>query len=173
MKCEFLVDLPSKYVHSLLSTLWVCFLQRISLNYLLFKINYCRGLLKHVQAGSAFTSPPPLYIAVHSTNPPKGQVVSTDQSSLLIRCLQSKKKAKGDPSGSRKGKRQADEQVDARSRKRAQEESQAGGSSVRTIYSEDALDRMTVKELQSILYEKRQPVSGRKADLIERVLNCQ
>eukprot|EP00889_Picochlorum_renovo_P000309 jgi/Picre1/27339/NNA_000308.t1 len=121
MKCEFLVDLPSK------------------------------GLLKHVQAGQV----------------QHGSVQSADP------MLQSKKKAKGDPSGSRKGKRQADEQVDGRSRKRAQEESQAGGSSVRTVYSEDALDRMTVKELQSILSEKRQPVSGRKADLIERVLNCQ
>lgn len=148
-------------------------LQWVSLTYLNFLMNYCRGLLKHVQAGSAFTSPPPLYIAVHSTSPPKGQVVSTDQSSLLIRCLQSKKKAKGDPSGSRKGKRQAEEQVDARSRKRAQEESQAGGSAVQTVYSEDALGRMTVKELQSILYEKRKPVSGRKTDLIERVLSCQ
>jgi len=136
-------------------------------------LNYYRGLLKHVQAGSAFTSPPPLYIAVHSTSPPQGQVVSTDQSSLLIRCLQSKRKIKGDSSGSRKGKRQAEEQVDGRSTKRSQQEAQTGGSSVQTVYSEDALGRMTVKELQSILHEKRKPVSGKKADLIERVLSCQ
>lgn len=144
-----------------------------------FILASCRGLLKCVQAGAAFSGRPVSYIATHDTEPPVGQFVSTDSSSLLIRCLQSKKRANDLPDTStnegevRPGKRKAvpGEEQNAEHKRRANDG--PSGSAVQTVYSMEALLQMTVKELQELLASKNEPVSGKKIDLVRRILDRQ
>lgn len=139
--------------------------------------NLYRGLLKRVQAGSGFSGRPVSYVATHETTPPAGQVVTTDETSLLIRCLQSKKRAKSLPSTSdgapRSGKRKADGDHQIENKRRGNDGASGSAAAVQTVYSMEALSQMTVKELQEILSRKSQPVSGKKTDLIRRILDGQ
>lgn len=139
----------------------------------------CRGFLKHVQAGAVFSGRPVSYIATHDTEPPVGQLVSTDASSLLIRCLQSKKRANDLPGTStseaevRPGKRKAVPGEDQNAEHKRRANDGPSGSAVQTVYSMEALLQMTVKELQELLASKNEPVSGKKLDLVHRILDRQ
>ena len=126
----------------------------------------CRGFLKHVQVGAAFSSPPVSYVAAHNTSPPKGQVVTTDQSSLLIKCLHKKNVRSSDRS---RPKRQAPEQEPASNKRRVD----GSSSSTVTVYARGGLETMTVKQLQEILNSRGKPTRGRKLELIERIIESQ
>ena len=140
---------------------------------------YLRGLLKHIQTGAGFSGRPVSYIATHDTKPPVGQIVTTDPSSLLIRCLQAKKRAKDLPGGSggpgRSGKRKSpgEEHTVNENKRRGNEGPSGSGSTVHTVYSMEALSHMTVSMLQEILAEKNEPIRGKKIDLIRRILDRQ
>lgn len=113
--------------------------------------------------------------------------MTTDQSSLLIRCLQSKKRAGNSSideqrrgtsvSTIRTAKRKAgSHEEELNEHKRKVTDGPGGsvtGNSVQTIYSREALSHMTVKELQEILLGKNEPTSGKKVDLIRRILDRQ
>lgn len=104
--------------------------------------------------------------------------MTTDQSSLLIRCLQGKKRANDLPGSSegpaRSGKRKPSGEVHHVEHKRRGNEGAGGsGSAVQTVYSMEALSQMTVKELQDILSSKNEPIRGKKTDLIVRILEIQ
>lgn len=115
-------------------------------------------------------------------------VVSTDPSSLLIRCLRSKKvKAPSDAgAGTEKGtqpeeaatvKRKAPTVAEGEQKKKVYSKgasgSGAGASIQRTVYSRETLLQMQVVRLKGILQEKKLPVGGKKADLVERILDHQ
>ncbi len=108
--------------------------------------------------------------------------VTTDPSSLLIRCLQSKKK--GSASGALRGE-------DSKSMHEEKKRKAAGGAGAsqeaeavkppkklardvqRTIYSREKLLQMTVQELKDLCREDHLAVSGKKNDLVQRILQSQ
>lgn len=124
--------------------------------------------------------------------------VTTDPSSLLIRCLQKKSAV---PSGAAASSKQPastnlhaekeknimDERGADKKRKGHDEPCEAGdgGSETshkaqktardiqRTVYSEEALLQMSVAKLKGILAEKGLKVSGKKVVLVERILAAQ
>ena len=154
----FLVDLPSRYG---------CMPYTVYLEVDSYIISHiCRGFLKHVQVGAAFSSPPVSYVAAHNTSPPKGQVVTTDQSSLLIKCLQKKNVRSSEVS---RPKRQAPEQQPVSNKRRAD----GSSSSSVIVYARGGLETMTVKELQEILNKRGQSTRGRRLELIERIIESQ
>ena len=58
------------------------------------------------------------------------------------------------------------------------EQKRAGGSGgsasvQRTVYSKETLLQMQVARLKAILHEKKLPISGKKADLVDRILEHQ
>lgn len=141
-----------------------------------------------MQPGSVFCSLPTVYIADHDTTPK--QVVTTDNSSMLIKALQWRKTE----SKTKKGKRQAETEAGEPSaappsrRGAAQTEDVAGPSAppVNTAattsgippvcqanYSRIGLQSRTIKELQGILKAWALPVSGKKDDLVNRILERQ
>ena len=137
-----------------------------------------RGLLKDLQTGAGFSGRPVSYIATHDTKPPEGQTVTTDQSSLLIRCLQSKKRANDLPSSSegpgRNGKRKSSaEEHPVENKRRGNDVATGSRSAVQTVYSIEALSQMTVKELQDILATKNESIRGKKTELIDRIMDRQ
>jgi len=140
---------------------------------------YCRGLLKNIQTGAGFSGRPISYIATHDTKPPVGQIVTTDPSSLLIRCLQAKKRATeipgsgGRPGRSRKRKSPGEEPTVGENKQQGNDGASGSGSAVHTVYSMEALSHMTVSRLQEILVEKNEPIRGKKIDLIRRILDRQ
>ena len=150
----------------------------------------CRGLLTEIQRGAGFSSAPIPYIADHDTAPPESQIVKTDPSSLLIRSLQIRKareegskKAKR-PFATDKGKRPANEipAQDQNTAKQVKQNSknvgEAGPSSSvpapsRGYFTKLGLQAKTIKDLQAILRNWSLTTSGRKEDLIQRILDKQ
>ncbi|PRW56014.1 SAP domain-containing [Chlorella sorokiniana] len=151
-----------------------------------------RGTLVAVQPGAAFTAPPPAYIADHDTAPQ--QVVKNDQTSVLIRTLQNKKAKeeakRKQTKAADKGKRPAAAAADdgeggGRASKRPAAAaagdgagpSGAAGSSVpdpgQSSFTRLGLVQKTIKELQNVLKAWNLPVSGKKDDLIQRILDHQ
>ncbi|KAL4443058.1 hypothetical protein ABPG77_008549 [Micractinium sp. CCAP 211/92] len=152
-----------------------------------------RGTLVAVQPGAAFCAPPVLYIADHDTAPQ--QVVKNDTTSHLVRTLQNKKmKEEAKRKHSRtadKGKRPVEEADGGRPAKRpagggdsgAGPSSAAGsgaggaGSGVPDAASASftrlGLVQKTIKDLQNVLKAWNLPVSGKKDDLIQRILDHQ
>lgn len=108
--------------------------------------------------------------------------VTTDPSSLLIRCLQNKKK--GSVSRAHVGEHNRSNQ-DEKKRKVAggagtSQEAEAvkpqkkpARDVQRTIYSREKLLQLTVHELKDLCREDHLAVSGKKTDLVERILQSQ
>ncbi|KAL4457802.1 hypothetical protein ABPG75_012667 [Micractinium tetrahymenae] len=156
-----------------------------------------RGTLVAVQPGAAFCAPPVLYIADHDTAPQ--QVVKNDTTSHLVRTLQNKKmkeEAKRKQSkAADKGKRPVEEGDGGRPAKRpagggdagagpssaAAGGGGAGGSGAGGGVPDPAsagftrlgLVQKTIKDLQNVLKAWNLPVSGKKDDLIQRILDHQ
>lgn len=108
--------------------------------------------------------------------------VTTDPSSLLIRCLQSKKKgvaggtSHGEHSRSNQDekKRKAAAGVGASAETDAAKPQKKPARDVqRTIYSREKLLQMTVQELKELCREDQLAVSGKKNDLVVRILKHQ
>ena len=137
-----------------------------------------------------------LYIADHSTAPPQDQVVKTDPSSLLIKTLQKQvprdaTKKKAGRAAADKGKRPAD--APAEPGNAAKRGPGASGASPSTAsgpstsagagpsipqpasadYNRLRLQSKTVKDLQAILKAWGLPISGKKEDLIDRIMEKQ
>lgn len=163
----------------------------------MFLFSLRRGLLTSVQPGSAFVSAPALYIADHNTAPPVNQVVKTDPSSLLIKTLQ-KQVPKEDPKrkgarASDRGKRPAEGPAEGdpgNAAKRGPGVSGAGPSNAagpstsaaagpsipqpaEADYNRLRLQSKTVKDLQAILKAWGLPISGKKEDLVVRIMEKQ
>lgn len=139
-------------------------------------------MLTQVQAGAIFTTQPIAFVADYDTSPPEGQVIKTDPTSLLIRNLQNRK-AKEEAKKKQKaaGKRPAEEADAGRQVKRggatgapAGEEA-AGPSgaapSPSSKYTRASLQSKNVKDLQAILRTLGLTISGKKEDLIARILD--
>lgn len=155
-----------------------------------------RGLLTAVQPGSAFQASPELYIAHHDTAPPKHQVILSDHTGHLLRMLTSRK-AKEDSrkrpqksSANSNRRKRTTEQNDAprESKKSAvgtsndeagpsntnsDERYRASASASNYVFTRVELHGRTLKDLQNILRAERLPVSGRKEELVTRILQHQ
>lgn len=147
-----------------------------------------RGTLVAVQPGAAFSAPPALYIADHDTAPQ--QVVKNDTTSHLVRTLQNKKlkeEAKRKGKAADKGKRPVEEGEGGRPAKRPAAgdggpgpSNAAGGSGGASVpdpatssFNRLGLLSRTIKELQHVLKAWNLTVSGKKDDLIQRILDHQ
>ncbi|EFN58792.1 hypothetical protein CHLNCDRAFT_140569 [Chlorella variabilis] len=147
-----------------------------------------RGTLVAVQPGAAFSSPPTVYIADHDTTPQ--QVVRNDTTNILIKTLQNKRaKEEAKRKQARaadKGKRPVEEAEGSRPAKRpaaaagdgaGPSGAAGGGSSVpdpaQAGFSKLGLQMKTIKDLQNVLKAWNLTVSGKKDDLIQRILDHQ
>jgi hypothetical protein len=154
----------------------------------------CRGTLTAIQPGAVFTAAPVGYVADHDTDPPADQVIKTDPTSILIRGLQgkkakeeAKKRHQQTARAADKGKRPADSLEAGRAPKRiAPGEAGPSGASLgagtsspfETLASHGTFNRLnlvakTIKDLQTILRAWGLPVTGKKDDLISRILERQ
>lgn len=194
---ESALDFPSRYItmFARIST-HLALILFPKLNNLFFEIHlmFRRGLLTSIQPGALFLNQPATLIADYSTAPPADQIIKTDPTSLLIRTLQTRKAR--EEAKRRKGKRAAPDGGDANKpqTKRANSKSaatletattaQAGPSTndgaaapaaanETSNYSRAQLASKTVKDLQAILKTLGCPTSGRKDDLIDRILEKQ
>lgn len=134
---------------------------------------------------------PKVYLAEHDTSPPENQVIKSDPTGHLLRILTSRKaredvKKRPQKSGGDRSKRPADTTEVSRDAKRIAGNGEDSGPSdaaaVRNIdppqpsqasYTRTDLHLKTLKDLQSILRSWRLPVSGRKEELIGRILRSQ
>nr|CAD1836586.1 unnamed protein product [Ananas comosus var. bracteatus] len=103
--------------------------------------------------------------------PPKGQIVKTDTTNILIRSLQiSKQKSEANDAKAAergKGKRSGARNSDGRSpAKRANT-----GAAVASSRQEQTLQSMTVERLRALLKEKGLSTRGKKDELITRLMN--
>lgn len=156
-----------------------------------------RGLLTDVQPGAVFSSPPAVYVADHNTAPPPDQIIKLDPTGALVRSLQSRKAREG--AGKRatkidKGKRPAEDppattegQNSAKrpglavssgalgpsSSARAEPPSSSLPGPAQSEFASGQLKNKTIKDLQAILRAWGLPVSGKKDDLISRLLEKQ
>ncbi|CAL4892402.1 unnamed protein product [Urochloa decumbens] len=117
-----------------------------------------------------------VYICLHDTTPPEGQVVKTDTNNILIRALQlnkHKSEAKDvsckTPGESSRGKRNLDGKnpskrpnIGSSAGSSAHEESSSG-------FSELTLQSFTVEKLRSLLKERGLSPKGKKDELIARL----
>uniref|UniRef100_A0A0E0J9U9 DET1- and DDB1-associated protein 1 domain-containing protein n=1 Tax=Oryza nivara TaxID=4536 RepID=A0A0E0J9U9_ORYNI len=115
----------------------------------------------------------PIYVCLHDTAPPEGQVIDTDTTNILIRSLQlSKQKNEAKDVGSRtpgessKGKRSASRLLDGKNpSKRANTGSTAGSSAhgeLGSVFSEQTLQSFTVEKLRILLKERGLSPKGKK-----------
>uniref|UniRef100_A0A0E0FBS8 SAP domain-containing protein n=1 Tax=Oryza meridionalis TaxID=40149 RepID=A0A0E0FBS8_9ORYZ len=123
----------------------------------------------------------PVYVCLHDTAPPEGQVIDTDTTNILIRSLQlSKQKNEAKDVGSRtpgessKGKRSASRLLDGKNpSKRANTGSTAGSSAhgeLGSVFSEQTLQSFTVEKLRILLKERGLSPKGKKDELIARLI---
>ncbi|CAN6338249.1 unnamed protein product [Urochloa humidicola] len=120
-----------------------------------------------------------VYICLHDTAPPEGQVVKTDTNNILIRALQlnkHKSKAKDvnkTPGESSRRKRNAARNLDGKNpSKRLNIGSSAGSSAHEESspgFSELTLQSFTVEKLRSLLKERGLSPKGKKDELIARL----
>jgi hypothetical protein len=107
--------------------------------------------------------------------------VTTDPSSLLIRCLQSKKKASlsvtqhggHSRSSQEEKKRKSAGGAGASQAEAVNPQKKPARDVQRTIYSREKLLQMTVQELKDLCRDDHLAVSGKKNDLVERILKSQ
>ncbi|KAG8093302.1 hypothetical protein GUJ93_ZPchr0012g20550 [Zizania palustris] len=122
----------------------------------------------------------PVYVCLHDTAPPEGQVIDTDTTNILIRSLQlNKQKSEAKDLGSRipgessKGKRSASRILDGKNpSKRPNTSSSAGLSShgeSASVFSEQTLQSFTVEKLRILLKERGLSPKGKKDELIARL----
>ncbi|KAF0887999.1 hypothetical protein E2562_006916 [Oryza meyeriana var. granulata] len=125
----------------------------------------------------------PVYVCLHDTAPPEGQVIDTDTTNILIRSLQlSKQKSEAKDVGSRtpgessKGKRSASRLLDGKNpSKRANTGSSAGSSALEelaSVFSEQTLQSFTVEKLRILLKERGLSPKGKKDELIARLIEA-
>lgn len=137
-----------------------------------------RGFLP-AEGHVAMCSGAPNYVAAHSTEP--AQIVHTDPTNPLVRTLRLKKtagkKRKGSPAGA--PKKAAKGAAGGNGQKQARGKGSPSGAqanqasaSVRS-YSRLELGLMSLKGLQDVLRAHGAPVSGRKAELVERIAELQ
>ncbi|KAG2629117.1 uncharacterized protein LOC120699396 isoform X2 [Panicum virgatum] len=121
-----------------------------------------------------------VYICLHDTAPPEGQVVKTDTNNILIRALQlnkHKSEAKDasckTPGESSRGKRNAARNLDGKNPSKRPNIGSAGGSSAHeepsSGFSELLLQSFTVEKLRSLLKERGLSPKGKKDELIARL----
>lgn len=122
----------------------------------------------------------PVYLCLHDTAPPEGQVINTDTTNILIRSLQlnkSKSEAKdvcSKTSGeSSKGKRSAAKNLDGKNPSKRPNTGSCAGSSAHeesaSGFSEQTLQSFTVEKLRLLLKERGLSPKGKKDELIARL----
>ncbi|XP_015698479.1 uncharacterized protein LOC102707172 isoform X2 [Oryza brachyantha] len=120
----------------------------------------------------------PVYVCLHDTAPPEGQVIDTDTTNILIRSLQlSKQKNEGKDVGSRtpgessKGKRSASRNLDG---KNPSKRPNTGSSAeeLPSVFSEQTLQSFTVEKLRILLKERGLSPKGKKDELIARLIEA-
>ncbi|CAN6333841.1 unnamed protein product [Urochloa humidicola] len=121
-----------------------------------------------------------VYICLHDTAPPEGQVVKTDTDNILIRALQLNKhkseakdvscKTLGESS---RGKRNAARNLDGKNPSKRPNIGSSAGSSAHEesspSFSELTLQSFTVEKLRSLLKERGLSPKGKKDELIARL----
>uniref|UniRef100_A0A0E0MM22 SAP domain-containing protein n=1 Tax=Oryza punctata TaxID=4537 RepID=A0A0E0MM22_ORYPU len=123
----------------------------------------------------------PVYVCLHDTAPPDGQVIDTDTTNILIRSLQlSKQKNEGKDVGSRtpgessKGKRSASRLLDGKNPSKRSNTGSTAGSSAHgewaSVFSELTLQSFTVEKLRILLKERGLSPKGKKDELIARLI---
>ncbi|CAL5093759.1 unnamed protein product [Urochloa decumbens] len=121
-----------------------------------------------------------VYICLHDTTPPEGQVVKTDTNNILIRALQlnkHKSEAKDvsckTPGESSRGKRNAARNLDGKNPSKRPNIGSSAGSSAHeessSGFSELMLQSFTVEKLRSLLKERGLSPKGKKDELIARL----
>ncbi|KAK3139742.1 hypothetical protein QOZ80_5AG0389270 [Eleusine coracana subsp. coracana] len=121
-----------------------------------------------------------VYLCLHDTAPPDGQVVKTDTNNILIRALQlSKQKSEAKdvscktPGESSRGKRSAARSLDTKNPSKRPNTGNSAGSSTHeelpSDFSELTLQSFTVEKLRSLLKEKGLSPKGKKDELIARL----
>ncbi|KAL6851869.1 hypothetical protein ACP4OV_020054 [Aristida adscensionis] len=121
-----------------------------------------------------------LYLCLHDTAPPEGQVVKTDTNNILIRALQlnkSKSEAKDvnckTPGESSRGKRNAARNLDGRNPSKRPNIGSSAGSTAHedrsSGFSEQMLQSFTVERLRALLKERGLAPKGKKDELIARL----
>ncbi|XP_072148947.1 protein LOWER TEMPERATURE 1 [Setaria viridis] len=121
-----------------------------------------------------------VYICLHDTAPPEGQVVKTDTNNILIRALQlSKHKSEAKdmssktPGESSRGKRNAARNLDGKNPSKRPNIGSPTGSSAHeessSGFSELTLQSFTVEKLRSLLKERGLSPKGKKDELIARL----
>jgi hypothetical protein len=144
-----------------------------------------RGLLTAVRPGAAFSGHPAAYLAAHDTAPLS--VIHTDPSSTLAKTLASRRDAEAKRKlaqvAADRGKRAAEGGAAGRAPKRAAAGASPSGGGAGPSGSGGAgpsappaapdaavLRGKTVKELQELLKARGLPTSGRKDDLVARLV---
>ncbi|KAL5206767.1 hypothetical protein ABZP36_034976 [Zizania latifolia] len=122
----------------------------------------------------------PVYVCLHDTTPPAGQIIETDTKNILIRSLHlNKRKSEAKDLGPRTlgessiGKRSASRILDGKNpSKRSNTGSSAGSSSHEessSVFSEQTLQSFTVEKLRTLLKERGLSPKGKKDELIARL----
>ncbi|XP_062203013.1 uncharacterized protein LOC133905275 [Phragmites australis] len=121
-----------------------------------------------------------VYLCLHDTAPPEGQVVKTDTNNILIRALQlNKQKSETKdascktPGESSKRKRNAARNLDGKNPSKRSNIGSSAGSSAHeessSGFSEQTLQSFTVEKLRSLLKERGLSPRGKKDELIARL----
>ncbi|XP_062203514.1 uncharacterized protein LOC133905768 isoform X2 [Phragmites australis] len=121
-----------------------------------------------------------VYLCLHDTAPPEGQVVKTDTNNILIRALQlNKQKSEAKdascktPGESSRGKRNAARNLDGKNPSKRPNTGSSAGSSAHeessSGFSEQTLQSFTVEKLRSLLKERGLSPKGKKDELIARL----
>ncbi|KAL6623167.1 hypothetical protein ACP70R_033046 [Stipagrostis hirtigluma subsp. patula] len=115
-----------------------------------------------------------VYLCLHDTAPPEGQVVKTDTNNILIRALQlNKQKSEGrdvsckTPGETSRGKRSAARNLDGKNPSKRPNTGSSAGSAAHEerspCLSEQTLQSFTVEKLRSLLKERGLSPKGKKA----------